>query len=149
MAPVAHEKAVPALALLLFNSDLDLQMTAAAALRRYGPKAQPAVGSLMQLIAAGVPDSNHPAPKTGKPIAPADAKLRVAAIGTLEAIGNGGLETAAPLLQAALRQPEVFVRQKAAEALGNLRPASAETRAAPRLMPTSRSMLSRSNKDFP
>jgi len=56
--------------------------------------------------------------------------LRAAAIGTLEAIGSRGLQPASAGLRAALKQPEATVRQKAAEALGKLRPASPETKAA-------------------
>src|SRR5262249_10872919 len=48
IAPVAAETAVPGLAELLMDQDLDLRLTAALALERYGPTSKAAVPSLIE-----------------------------------------------------------------------------------------------------
>jgi HEAT repeat protein len=112
IGPVEKEKAVPALTRLLGDSDLDLRLAAAVALRSYGRAAKPAVQDLIRAVKSG------------------DPELRVAAMQTLQTIGSPGAEAAIPALIAVLAYGDPRVRQTAAEALGKLGPLAREAETA-------------------
>jgi HEAT repeat protein len=102
MAPHAADKAVPLLAERLADENEDVCLTAALVLRRYGPKAKPAVPALGRLIGKG---------KTA---------LRVRAIEAVAAIGEA--KGALPALLEALAGADVEVRRSAARALTRIAP---------------------------
>jgi HEAT repeat protein len=108
IGPVPGVDAVTPLARMLRDPDLDLARGAALALSRYGPAAKDAVPALIALLRAA-----------------SDAELRVAVVHTLEGIGTDA-QPAVPALSRALADPDVRVRQVAAEALGMFGPAAAE-----------------------
>jgi HEAT repeat protein len=99
MAPVESATAVPGLARLLFDTDLDVRLSSTVALDRYGPVAKSAVPALIRATTAS------------------DAEMRMAAMHALEGIGTGA-EPAVPALATALSDPDSRVRQVAAAVLG-------------------------------
>jgi len=105
-------QAVLPLAGLLHDPDLDVDLAAATALERFGPKARDAVPSLVRALKAS------------------DVKKREAAIRTLTSIGTDA-RSAIPALVAALADPDVPVRRHAAELLGKF--GAAATSALPAL----------------
>jgi HEAT repeat protein len=106
LSPAAADIAVPGLAHLLVDSDLDLRLVAATALERYGPLAKTAVPDLTQAVSSS------------------DAELRMAAIKTLGAIGGTAVQPAIPALTTAVADSDARVRKSAAEMLGKLGPAA-------------------------
>src|SRR5207302_2830294 len=78
ISPVAADRAVPALAGMLMDADLDLRVAAAAALERYGRAARTAVPDLIRALAA------------------TDVEMRVAVIHALGAIGRPEAQQAIP-----------------------------------------------------
>jgi HEAT repeat protein len=99
MSPIESATTVPNLAHLLFDDDLDVRLSAAAALDRFGPAAEAAVPDLIQAMKAS------------------DADMREAAIKTVGGIGTGA-QSAVPALAAALFDPDPRIRQIAADVLG-------------------------------
>jgi HEAT repeat protein len=100
IAPVEDETAVPALARLLQNLDLDVRIAAATALQHYGPAARAAVPDLTRVVNRG------------------DAEIRVAVIRALEGIGTDAAPSI-PVITAALADPNPRVRLAAADVLGH------------------------------
>jgi HEAT repeat protein len=98
-APVAADSAVPALARLLFDDDLDLRLAAATSLQAYGPAAQPALPAMI----AGTTTT--------------DVVQRISALKTIAAVGTGAT-SAVPAIIVALSDPEARVRRTAADVLG-------------------------------
>lgn len=103
MAPIETETAVPGLAHLLQDRDLDLDLSAAASLARFGAVARSAVPTLTHAVSTG------------------DVELRVAAMQTITIIGNDARE-ALPALEGALSHKDARVRRAAAETLGRFGP---------------------------
>jgi HEAT repeat protein len=101
--PAVGKVAVPSLAKLLFDPDLDPRLAAASTLEHYGNLAGDAVPELSRAIGVG------------------DAEIRIAVIRALEAIGPES-KSAVSALAKALENPDDRVRQAAAEALGRLGP---------------------------
>jgi len=99
MGSVEPAAAVPAVAHLLFDDDLDVRLSAAVALDRFGPAAEGAVPELVRAMKAS------------------DADVREAAIRTVGGIGTGA-QAAVPALAAAVADPDSRVRIMAAEVLG-------------------------------
>ena len=109
MGAVAPDKAVPALAKLLSDPDLDVRMATATTLGHYGPAAKAAVPALIVDVSRG------------------DAEVRVAAIG-LEAMGKEALP-AVKFLSDSLNNSDKRVRQASAEVLGKLGEGAAQAEA--------------------
>jgi HEAT repeat protein len=105
IGPVQEDTAVPGLAKLLEESDLDLRLTAAWALEHFGPSAKAAVPALTKAVARG------------------DPEIRKAVMSTLIAIGKDA-ESAIPAITAELANPNPGVRMAAAEVLGRFGPAA-------------------------
>jgi HEAT repeat protein len=101
--PAVGKVAVPQLAKLLFDPDLDPRLAAASTLEHYGNLAGDAVPDLSRAVGGG------------------DAEIRIAVIRALEAIGPES-KSAVSSLAKALDNPDDRVRQAAAEALGRLGP---------------------------
>jgi len=101
--PTEGKVAVPQLAKLLFDPDLDPRLAAASTLEHYGNLAGAAVPELSRAVGVG------------------DTEIRIAVIHTLEAIGPES-RPAVSALARALYSPDDRVRQTAAEALGRLGP---------------------------
>jgi HEAT repeat protein len=99
IAPAEAKQAVPILARLLRDPDLDLATAASVALARYGANAAGAVPALIQGIGA------------------TDAEMRIAVMRTLEMIGPSAAP-AIPSLARALSDPDARARQMAGEVLG-------------------------------
>jgi HEAT repeat protein len=101
-APFDPSRAVPGLVRLLFDSDEDVRLTAAAGLEHYGPYAREAVPIVERFVGLG------------------DPEMRIAILHTVEGIGTD----AAPALAAVARElnirqePDPRVRRIAAEVLG-------------------------------
>jgi HEAT repeat protein len=104
--PKAAETAVPALARVLFDPDLNTRMAAAATLEKYGRVAKRAVPEMARAVATGDPDS------------------RVAVIRAVEAVDPADAQPAIPVLSRSLTHPDNRVRRVAAEALGRIGPAA-------------------------
>jgi HEAT repeat protein len=120
--PPKPEKAVPALAALLKDSDIDVRLAAAATLELYGPKAAGAVDALIYCLKVG------------------DPSIRLAAMRTLLSIGDPALR-AIPALIALLSDSEAKLRQGAAETLGRF------GRSARQAVPALRKLLDDSDAD--
>jgi HEAT repeat protein len=105
LAPTATESAVPGLAWLLGDTDIDLRLAAAEALGRYGFGARAAIPELARAVVVG------------------DAEVRVAAICALERVGSGD-GPVVPALTAALTDRDARVRLAAAQLLSRLGPAA-------------------------
>jgi HEAT repeat protein len=103
MAPRQAEKSIPALARAVDDPNGDVRSTALAALRRYGPAAQPAVENLVKGL-------KHWDPQT-----------RLSVAETLGAVGPAAVAAVQPLA-AALAGEEPEQRAAAARALGKLGP---------------------------
>jgi HEAT repeat protein len=106
ISPVAAETAVPGLARLLADADLDLRLAAATALEHYGSMAKAAVPDLIRALSA------------------TDAPVRLAAVRTLRAIGAPDASPAVSALSTLMADPDARVRKSAAETLGKLGPAA-------------------------
>lgn len=102
MAPAGADALVETLAPLLKDANRDVRITAAAALRRFGPKAGPAVKALAATV-KGDKD--------------ADADSQQWAIKALLAVGPAAKADAVPALTAALASPDTEVRAAAARGL--------------------------------
>lgn len=98
IAPAQAESAVPGIARLLQDNDLDLRLASATALGLYGPAAK---GAIPEIVCA---------------TRGTDVVQRVAALKTLANIGTDS-KVALPDIIAALKDPEARVRQTAAEVL--------------------------------
>jgi HEAT repeat protein len=103
MAPIGAEQAIPELRKMVHDREIDLCLTAATALERYGPVAQSAVPDLVE------------ASRT------TDVVLRVAALRSIAGIGTGA-KGAVPAIAELLQDHETRVRQTAAEVLGQFGP---------------------------
>jgi HEAT repeat protein len=109
LAPVEAERAVPALARLLTDSDVDLRLTAAGGLARYGAAAKLAIPDLTEAVRAN------------------DHDVRTAAATTLGTLAGPDLKPAISTLAAAVAaDPNARVRQAAAETLGRCGPVALE-----------------------
>jgi HEAT repeat protein len=106
ISPEAAATAVPALAHLLSDRDLDVRLTAVAALTRYGSAAAQAVPDLVALVSSS------------------DAELRVAAVRALGAVGTSEVQRTLPAIRTALIDGDPRVRLAAAEELGRFGPAA-------------------------
>lgn len=102
-APAQAELVVPALADTLSVPDIDVRVTTADVLERYGAAAQAALPALMRDVTRG------------------DAEMRIGAIQAIQAMGPAG-KAAVPTLILALNDNDPEVRKTAAEALGRLGP---------------------------
>jgi HEAT repeat protein len=98
--PVAVETAVPGLVRLLNDPDLDVRLTAALSLGRYGPAAIDAATALARSVTTG------------------DVEMRIAAITALEGIGTKAAGAAIPVLTRALAEPDPRLQRAAAHSLG-------------------------------
>jgi HEAT repeat protein len=107
ISPVAADLAVPALARLITDPDLDVRLAAAGALEQYGPAARSAVPQLIYAVRSS------------------DAELRIASIRALGAAGGREAQKAVPELRQALTDSDPRVRQAAALVLGRLGPSAA------------------------
>ncbi len=103
IGPVDVADSVPALARLLRRQDVDVELTVAGVLARFGPAARAAVPALSGAAGRG------------------DAETRVAALRALRAIGHDSRE-AIPAATAALADDDARVRRAAAEMLGSMGP---------------------------
>jgi HEAT repeat protein len=131
LAPIQPSVAVPKLADLAADPDIDVRLAAFAALERYGPAAKDAVTHLGNAAIQGDPEARIAAMKAlqaiGDAAAPAlpavatnlkDDNTRVRQI-TCETLGRFGSKAskAAPALRKALEDPESEVRRAASNAL--------------------------------
>jgi HEAT repeat protein len=114
LAPNQPELVVPGLvALLPVGEDLDVRLTAMAALENYGTTSpQPISPALRDAV-----------PALARAAVTGDSKARVAAIRALAAVGIEAAP-AVPSLAKALSDPHSDVRQMAAQVLGRLGPAA-------------------------
>ena len=108
IAPAVSNLAVPALAAMLDDADLDLRVAAAAALEHYGKAAATALPDLIRALGAS------------------DAEMRVAVIRALGAIGVPDARQAIPALTAAVGDPEPRVQEAAAQVLGDFGPLASD-----------------------
>lgn len=99
-APIDADLAAPAIARLLTVQDIDVRVTAAEVLGRYGPAARAALPALIRAVTTG------------------DSEARIAAIQTIVAMKDAG-KPAIPTLTVALNDADADVRRTAAEALGH------------------------------
>jgi HEAT repeat protein len=104
MAPLEAEAAVPELARLLFDPDLDLALAAALALDRYDELAAPAVPALIGVLKQR------------------DVELRIAALTTLISIGDAAAPAIPDIAQVLGSHIDPRVRRAAADALGKFGP---------------------------
>src|SRR5205085_11699585 len=100
--PALGTSAVPALAQRLWDRDLDVRLTAAAALEGYGPFAASAAPAMAQAVAQG------------------DPEFRRAVMYALQTVGPDAARVAIPNLIAGLKNQDGRVRRTAAETLGHL-----------------------------
>jgi HEAT repeat protein len=105
--PLLPDRAVPGLARMLEDVDLDVRLMAATTLEHYGPSAKGAIPVLARTINRG------------------DTEIRIAALKALQGIGTDSL-LVLPAITAALSQPDLRVRQAAAEVLGRFGPLAKE-----------------------
>jgi HEAT repeat protein len=98
--PPLPNKAVPVLASLLKDSDIDVRMAASRTLDLYGAKAAGAIGALIYSLKVS------------------DPEVRIAAMHTLLSIGGPTAYKAIPALIALLSSEEAQLRQSAAQTLG-------------------------------
>jgi HEAT repeat protein len=139
--------AVPALQQALAGKDARLRRTAAYALTLIGPKAAPARGVLTEALADAEADvralaakalgrigaeAKDALPKLHAALTDRDAAVRVNAALALWQIDASA--AGLPVLTAALKEPQAFVREQACAALGTLGPKAAP--AAPELLQT-------------
>jgi hypothetical protein len=123
--------AVPALAQLLCDEDLDLRLTVLTALGRFGPAGRDAVPALAQAVTKGDTegrvgaiealsgigtDSALAIPQVIQALADQDARLRLAAARFLGLFGPAAASAADPL-RALLNDPDPEVRRAASDAL--------------------------------
>jgi HEAT repeat protein len=109
MAPQAPDKAVPALTLALKDDNKTVRLTAANALRRYGPKASEAVGPL------------------GAAVGDAEPRVRLGAINALASIGEKAASQTGVLIRALKDDKTPEARAAAAKALSRLGPLGKES----------------------
>jgi hypothetical protein len=132
--PPLPDKAVPALAALLKDPDIDLRLAAARTLELYGTKAARAIDALIYSLKVGDPDIRRAAMQTLLAIGPTahkaipaliallsndEAQLRQAAAETLGRFGPAA-RSALPALRKLLRDSDVEVRKAASEAVLNI-----------------------------
>jgi HEAT repeat protein len=108
ISPVEADSAVPGLARLLSDLDLDIRLASATALERYGPAAKDAIPDLVKATRSS------------------DAVMRVATIHALGAVAGPEPHAAVPPLIKALSDSDASVRQTAAEVLGKFGPAASD-----------------------
>jgi hypothetical protein len=108
MAPLASDKAVPALAEALADDNKTVRLTVVAALQRYGAEATVAVKPL------------------AKALGDAEPRVRIGALDALAALGANARPAAGAVVQA-LKDKTPEVRAAAAKALGGLGRLDAET----------------------
>jgi HEAT repeat protein len=104
IAPVEVETAVPGLAGLLTDPDLDLRLAAATALEHYGAAAKGSVPDLIKACGEG------------------DPEFRAAAIHALGAVGPQESATIVPALIPAFENPDARVRTVAIQVAGGFGP---------------------------